>query len=342
MGKGNAHAKALTLVPGLGILPGETCIRVTRLGPWAKTRIRLSEKETTLQFYDLAGKTRISRLCFGCEPLGGTDWGQVDVPAVETAVRQSLEHGINFFDTADVYGLGVSEERLSDALGSERHNVVIATKGGIGWSTDGRGRARTRRDSSPAYIRQAVHDSLRRLKLDHLPLYYIHWPDPETPLAETFDELGKLQDEGKIGLIGCSNFNLAQLKAASEHVPVAALQLPMNILAPPVAENLCRFVGDHGISLIAYNVLAAGLLTGKYQAGASFGSDDRRHRDPMFQGQSFTTALDQMAVFKVDAQDMNQTLAQYAIGQVLAKPQVAAAIVGVKNSDQLEANLGSL
>jgi aryl-alcohol dehydrogenase-like predicted oxidoreductase len=150
----------------------------------------------------------ISRLCFGCEPLGGIDWGVVDVAGIGSAIDRALDLGIDFFDTADVYGLGLSEERLSQTLGHRRHDVVIATKGGVSWSTPtSQSRASITRDSSPSYLRTAVENSLRRLRLDVLPIYYVHWPDPSTPIEATFAELEKLRTEGKIGSLGCSNYS---------------------------------------------------------------------------------------------------------------------------------------
>jgi len=123
-------------------------------------------------------KHAVSALCFGCEPLGGRDWGAVDVTAIEVAIRESVELGVNFFDTAAVYGLGESERRLSIALGSRRHDVIVATKGGLSWSAPlADGRATVFRDSTRSSIRLGVEHSLRRLRLDRLPIFYVHWPD---------------------------------------------------------------------------------------------------------------------------------------------------------------------
>jgi aryl-alcohol dehydrogenase-like predicted oxidoreductase len=147
----------------------------------------------------------LSPLCFGCEPLGGTDWGGVDVAEIGLAIDHALDLGIDFFDTADVYGLGLSEERLAEALGTRRHDVVIATKGGVSWSRPGpQLRATVTYDSSPQYLRTAVENSLRRLRLDVLPIYYIHWPDPKTPIGATFAELEKLRSPKPVARRRCS------------------------------------------------------------------------------------------------------------------------------------------
>ena len=124
----------------------------------------------------------VSRLVFGCEQLGSYDWGKIDDQEAIAAVQRALDLGINFFDTADVYGLGRSEELLADALGSRRHEVIIATKFGINWEIDPQGgRAKTFRDATPGRVLEAVEGSLRRLKLDSIPLYQVHWPDPNVP-----------------------------------------------------------------------------------------------------------------------------------------------------------------
>src|SRR5690348_16088167 len=171
----------------------------------------------------------LSRICFGCEPLGGTDWGEVDVSAIADAVEAALEAGINFFDTAAVYGLGLSEERLSAILGERRHDVVIATKGGLTWTMGAAGgRATVSRDSSLRELQLGVEGSLRRLRLEWLPVYYIHWPDPRTELRYSFEFLMKLKAEGRIGRIGCSNFSAAQIRAASDVSDVSLVQLPLN------------------------------------------------------------------------------------------------------------------
>src|SRR6185312_8099008 len=136
----------------------------------------------------MGDETALSRICFGCEPLGGMDWGEVDFNAVASAVERALELGVNFFDTAAVYGLGLSEERLAAILGRRRHDVVIATKGGLAWKIGRPGsRAIVSRDSSLPCLRHGVEASLRRLQLDRIPVYYIHWPDPNTEIRHAFE-----------------------------------------------------------------------------------------------------------------------------------------------------------
>lgn len=291
----------------------------------------------------MAREPGLSRICFGCEPLGGADWGQVSVPDIASAIARALELGVNFFDTADVYGLGMSETRLSEILGPRRHDVVIATKGGLSWQEAGSGqRADISRNSSPAYLRSAVEASLRRLRLERLPVYFIHWPDPGTEIKDTFELLAKLQEEGKIAHIGCSNFRAAQVRAACEVSKVSFVQLPVNLLGEDVEPEMARLVKEKAISVVAYNVLANGLLTGKYNANSQFAQDDRRARLPLFQGEAYRRALYQVAEISARAEAENLTCAQYAISSVLRRGDVVSAILGVKNRAQIEENYSAI
>jgi aryl-alcohol dehydrogenase-like predicted oxidoreductase len=281
----------------------------------------------------------VSKICFGCEALGGVDWGEVNIDAIAEAVDGAIDFGINFFDTADVYGLGLSESRLSEILGSRRHDVVIATKGGVTWqhSASG-GRATIRRDSSPEHLSGAVEASLRRLRLERLPVYFIHWPDPNTDIRTTFEFLAKLQDSGKIGFIGCSNFNAGQVRLACEVADVTLLQLPVNILLEDLEPEMCQVIHDKNIGVVAYNVLANGLLTGKYGLDARFPKSDRRSRLPLFQGGAYRQAIQQVSEISELARTEGLTCAQYSIAKVVRRADVMSAILGIKNRKQMEEN----
>lgn len=288
-------------------------------------------------------KSKLSTVCFGCEPLGGTDWGLVNVEDISIAVERALELGVNFFDTADVYGLGQSEIRLSEILGVRRHDVVIATKGGISWQKSTSGcRAVMQRNSSPDYLRVAVEASLRRLRLDQLPVYFIHWPDPKTDIRDTFECLRKLQDAGKIGLIGCSNFSAEQVRLASQVTDISFVQLPINILEDRIDNDMQTLALDKNINVVAYNVLANGLLSGKYGLDARFPENDRRSRLPLFQGDAFQLALQRVNEIKVEAEASGMTCAQYSIAQVVQEVGVTSAILGIKNRHQIEENVAFL
>jgi aryl-alcohol dehydrogenase-like predicted oxidoreductase len=285
----------------------------------------------------------LSRICFGCEPLGGTDWGEVDLKAIADAIEAALEIGINFFDTAAVYGLGLSEERLANILGCRRHDVVIATKGGLAWTTGAAGgRATVSRDSSPRQLRIGIEGSLRRLRLECLPVYYVHWPDPHTELRYSFEFLMKLRTEGRIGRIGCSNFSAAQVRAACEVSDVSLVQLPLNLLEAGLGTEMDETLAGRNIGLVAYNVLASGLLTGKFDQHTCFGENDRRSRLPLFKGEAYREALRRVSEIAVTASKQGLTPAQYAIAGVLRRPGVVSVVLGIKNRAQLEENATGL
>lgn len=288
-------------------------------------------------------RPNVSKICFGCEPLGGADWGEVDVAAIAGAVDRALELGVNFFDTADVYGLGLSETRLSEILGPRRHDVVIATKGGLSWQLPASGeRATIRRDSSSEYLRSAVEASLRRLRLERLPVYFIHWPDLDTDIRTTFECLAGLQDAGKIGWIGCSNFTAGQVRLACEVADVALVQLPVNILGEDLEPAMRQVVHEKGIGVVAYNVLANGLLAGKYGPDARFSENDRRSRLPLFQGDVYRQALQRVREISAAAGAEGLTCAQYSIAEVVKRAEVTSAILGIKNRRQIEENCALL
>lgn len=292
-----------------------------------------------MQYIDLSSGRKISKLCFGCEPLGGKDWGDFNLPKINMAIQKSLEIGVDFFDTADVYGLGMAEKRLANILGSKRHDVTIATKGGVSWSKGKSDkRADTSIDCSAKHIKNSVENSLRRLKLDHLPIYYIHYPDPNVDVRDTFECLNQLKDQGKIELIGCSNYNSKQLLQACEVANISLLQIPINLIIGKPEQAILDVCKEYDIKIIAYNVLSWGLLTGKFSKETSFQSHDRRSLLPIFQDKQYESALNQISKFKINAKNEGLTLTEYAISWVLRQKHVAASIVGFKNPEQLEIN----
>lgn len=284
-------------------------------------------------------KSVISPLCFGCEALGGTDWGNSDLGSIEKAISRAVEIGVNFFDTAQVYGLGLSETRLAKALGNNRHDLIIATKGGLEWQTRSRNsRATVTRNSRPDFIVKGVEQSLRRLSIDTIPIYYVHWPDESTPFQHTFDALDRLKDEGKIRSIGCSNFTLAQINQVLQHTTIDYLQVPFSLFQRDILGHFSSFCEANSISVIAYNVLYSGLLSGKYDETSKFLANDRRSRLPSFQGDTFGALLKKADSFRVAAQKHNMDLIGYSIAWVLQHEFVGSVITGIKDVKQLEAN----
>ena len=284
----------------------------------------------------------LSPICFGCEPLGGTDSGDVDLSEIKKAIYKALDLGVNFFDTAGAYGLGLSEERLSKILGNRRHEVVIATKGGLSWKKSPSVRSVVIKDSSPAAIRRDVESSLSRLRLESLPIFFVHWPDNNTPIEDTFIELLKIQNEGKIKSIGCSNFSAQQLSAACSISQVDYLQLPINILNGELDSEVSDICTKNKIKVIAYNILENGLLTGKLDKNSNFPENDRRSRLPLFKGIEFINALSRVEELKVKAVENNNNLLKYSINWVLMQKNISSVIIGIKNPVQIEENCSAI
>lgn len=297
-----------------------------------------------MEYVQLAGTTRrISRITIGTEPLGGTDWGSVDIAAVERGIQRAVELGINVFDTADVYGLGLAEERLSKALGAQRHEVCIISKFGVNWEPAEPGkRAKTYFDSRPQRVVEALEASLRRLRIESIPLYLVHWPDPRTPIEDTFDMLRRCQAAGKIQCLGVSNFSAEQIRTAHRLAPLTAVQISYNLLDRRAEQAIIPVCDELGISVFCYGALAQGFLTGKYQPGTQFATDDRRFRLPHFSQSQLNDNLWLIERLQTIAQSRGKFSAQVAIRWILENPSVASAITGIKSAEQVESNAGAL
>ena len=279
------------------------------------------------------GQLLVSRIGFGGCPLGGHGWGaNVDQSEAIQAVRRAFELGINFFDTADVYGLGRSEELLADSLGHDRSRVVIATKFGVCWDEKGR----TWKDISPRHLREALESSLKRLRLECIPLYYVHWPDGKTPIEEVVAELDSCRRQGKIQAIGLSNFTADQLQKACQVAKIAALQLQYSLVDRYLAADALGEAERQGVPFVTWGSLAQGLLSGKYKADARFGHNDRRHRYENFSGVKFDQNLRVVEELQTIAQRIGATPAQVAIRWLLQSRNVATVLAGAKRPEQIE------
>ena len=294
-----------------------------------------------MEYVKLAGSDLVaSRVGFGCEQLGGFDWGVVDSRSVVEAVRVALDRGINFFDTADVYGLGRSEAMLGKALGSRKKEVIIATKFGVNWKPHANGgRALTFVDCSPGRVREALEGSLRRLNIDCIPLYFFHWPDPRIPIVDTLDALRKCQKEGKIRYFGCANFSVPLLAEAIKEGEIVAAETPYSVVNRSAEKEFLPFCSQQNLSVLAYGVLGFGFVTGKYGPETKFETNDRRNRLEIFQKSSWAKNKALREALNTVATRLHKTPAQVAIRWVLENRSVRCVVVGCKSRDQLEDNL---
>jgi aryl-alcohol dehydrogenase-like predicted oxidoreductase len=279
----------------------------------------------------------ISRVGFGCAAAGGYDYGPVDEPAWMEAVQASLDRGVNFFDVADVYGFGRAEELLSHALGEQRHTVALATKAGLAWDSEGR----VRRDATRTCLARALDDSLRRLRVDSITLYQLHWPDPATPLLDSMEALMSFRDAGKIQHIGMSNVSLEQLQSLQAAFPVDAFQVGYNLLCRSAENDLFRWSSANHASILAHSGLARGLLGGKRRPGSRFEGSDTRGRSKYFspdgqmQKQKLIEALEELG------ERTGRSVAAVALRWVLDHEEVTSVLAGVRNRAQLDENVGA-
>jgi len=277
------------------------------------------------------GSLDVSVVGIGCNNFG---W-RIDATATQAVVDAALDAGITFFDTADIYAKGQSEEYLGRALGSRRKQALIATKFGLPM-----GEKRT--GAKPAYIKQAVEDSLRRLGTDRIDLYQLHTPDASTPIGDTLAALDDLVRAGKVREIGCSNFTVEQLREARDAVrPGAArfvsVQNNYSLLHREPEAGVLDECRAQGLAFLPFFPLANGLLTGKYQLGGAL-PEGSRARDgfgpKVFTEENLAKAA-QLATF---AKEHGHTLLELAISWLAAQNPVASVIAGAKTPEQVRAN----
>jgi aryl-alcohol dehydrogenase-like predicted oxidoreductase len=285
------------------------------------------------------GKTdlELTTVGLGTWAMGGPwefGWGPQDDDEAIGAILAALDTGINWIDTAPAYGLGHSEELIAKALKQKRCNPIIATKCGILWNDKKEKVTHLKRES----IREECHNSLRRLKVDVIDLYQMHWPDPEEDIEEAWEEMARLVEEGKVRYIGLSNFEVEQIQRLQKIHPVASLQPPYSMLHREVEDELLGYCRTNDIGVIVYSPMQRGLLTGKFDAErvANLPEGDHRKTNPDFQQPQFGATLQLVERLRPIAERNGRTLAQLAISWVLRRPEVTAAIVGARNPEQIK------
>ncbi len=284
---------------------------------------------------------QITRVGFGAWATGGSGWqfawgSQNDNDSI-AAIHRALELGVNWIDTAAVYGLGHSEEVVARALKSwSGLRPYVFTKCGLRWDAQGNIQKVLSRDS----IRQEVQDSLRRLAVDVVDLYQIHWPpDPDSPaLEEGWSTLADLKREGKVRWIGVSNFNAQQLKRAQKIAPVTSLQPPYSLIHREVENEILPYCLRENIGVIVYSPMASGLLTGAMTRDriARLPKDDWRKAHPDFTEPNLSRNLALVEQLREIARRHNRTVGEVAIAWTLHNPAVTGAIVGARNAKQAE------
>jgi aryl-alcohol dehydrogenase-like predicted oxidoreductase len=279
----------------------------------------------------------VSRIAFGTWQLGG-DWGPTDTVAAMEAIRRAAEKGVTFFDTAQAYGFGQSEQLLAAALRQlPRNEVVLATKGGLRPAGNG-----VARDASPAWIRKGVDESLRALGTDYIDLFQLHWPDSATPFEETAEALAKLIADGKIRHVGVSNFDVEQMEAFSATLAGETLQPPYHLFRRDIEADVLPYTAANDIGVLVYGPLGHGLLGGRLGPDTQFAPDDWRSKSPVFHGETFDRNLRVVAELRrLATEELGLTLGLLAVAWTLANPAVHVAIVGTRNASHVDEALAA-
>ncbi|MEH2325042.1 MAG: aldo/keto reductase [Nostoc sp.] len=280
----------------------------------------------------------ITPIGFGAWAIGGGGWAfgwgaQDDQESIE-AIARALDLGVNWIDTAAIYGLGHSEEVVAKALKGRSSRPYIFTKCSMIWDEKGEIGRSLKADS----VRREVEASLRRLDIETIDLYQIHWPNPESEIEEGWTTLAKLKDEGKVRYIGVSNFNVEQLKRIQEIAPVTSLQPPYSLVKPDVEKEILPFCQEKNIGVIVYSPMQSGLLTGKMtpERVANLPDNDWRRNSGEFQEPRLSRNLKLVEVLQHIGKQYDRSPGEMAIAWTLNNPAVTAAIVGARNPKQVE------
>jgi aryl-alcohol dehydrogenase-like predicted oxidoreductase len=298
--------------------------------------------------YRQFGKTglKVSAIGFGCWEIGGT-YGRIDETQFQRAVGQAIDNGINCFDTAEAYGMGVSEQALARALGGRRTDVCVVTKFGVGYDE-----MPNRRDSSRVRVMASIEKSLQRLQTDHVDVYLVHWPDPNTPLEETMRALDDVVRQGKARYIGVSNFRRAQIETCMRLRRIDGVQYAWNMFDRRMQAEIFPYCAAQEIGVMAYGSLVYGMLSGTFCAGMQFDESDWRSKGGMlgninlfrtlFDPEYFPRNLAAVEELKPLAAKYNKTLPQFALRWSLTNPVVSTALVGFREPTEVTENLGAL
>jgi aryl-alcohol dehydrogenase-like predicted oxidoreductase len=285
----------------------------------------------------------ITPVGFGAWAIGGSGWefawGAQDDQESIAAIHEALDTGINWIDTAAVYGLGHSEEVVARALEGMGNRPYVFTKCSMVWNE----RREISRSLKARSIRRECEASLRRLRVETIDLYQIHWPDPDRDVEEGWATLAALKEEGKVRHVGVSNFNVAQMKRAQAIAPIASLQPRYSLLHREVEEETLSFTARENIGVIAYSPMASGLLSGAMtrERIAGLPADDWRKRHPDFQEPQLSRNLRLVRLLRAIGKRHGRTPAEVAVAWVLHNPAVTGAIVGARRPVQVQGVVGA-
>jgi len=281
---------------------------------------------------------QVTPIAMGCWPIAGVTSIDVTEDQSLATLRAAVDHGINFFDTAYCYGYdGESEKLIARELGAKRDTIVIASKGGIHWKDRVQ-----QKDARPETLRRECDESLKRLKTDRIDLYYLHAPDPQTPLTESAGALRGLLESGKIRSVGVSNFSREQLAEFHAVCPISAYQPHYNMLQREIETSQLPWCRDHNVSVMVYWPLLKGLLAGKLPRDYQFDPKDGRRKYPMFAGEEWEKNQDFLDQLRPIAAETGATVAQVVLNWTIQQSGITVALCGAKRPDQIIDNAATL
>jgi len=284
--------------------------------------------------------------------IGGWMWGGVDQDQAIRAIHAALDHGVNLIDTAPIYGFGLSERIVGQAIRDRRDDVVLATKCGMVANTT-RGELKFRSNVAgpsehghigiyiyldPKSIRQEVEASLQRLQTDHIDLYQTHWQEPTTPIEDTMSELMRLKDEGKIRAIGVCNASSEHMEEYRRHGTLDTDQEKYSMLDRDIEGDQLPYCQEHHLATLAYSPLAKGLLTGKIDPDTEFGQGDQRADEERFEPDTIAGVNQMLEAMRPVAEEHGITLPQLVIAWTLHQPGLTHALCGARDPDHAIAN----